>query len=446
MDKILEKWNEILKTVKEEHELTDVSFDAWIRPLEVFAVEDNKLYILVPSEQMGLSYISKKYYLPLKVAVAEIIGKEYEIEFLLPDQAKNLSFKNKKKSDLPNKINPIKNDNSNLNPNYTFETFVVGNNNRFAQSASLAVAESPGEAYNPLYIYGGPGLGKTHLMHSIGHFILEQNPNTKVIYVTSEEFTNEVIESIRNGNASSMTKFRDKYRTVDVLMIDDIQFIIGKESTQEEFFHTFNALQTQGKQIILTSDKPPKEMETLEERIRSRFEWGLMADIGVPDYETRMAILRKKAESDKFEIDDDILNYIATNIKSNVRELEGALNKLLAFNNLENIPITMDIAERELANIITPDKPREITPQLIIEVVSEHFHISVDQMISKNRSRDIAKPRQIAMYLCKNMTSSPLDAIGQLLGGRDHSTIIHGIRSVLTNMKAMNQQEISLKQ
>ena len=430
MDKILEKWNEILKTVKEEHELTDVSFDAWIRPLEVFAVEDNKLYILVPSEQMGLSYISKKYYLPLKVAVAEIIGKEYEIEFLLPDQAKNLSFKNKKKSDLPNKINPIKNDNSNLNPNYTFETFVVGNNNRFAQSASLAVAESPGEAYNPLYIYGGPGLGKTHLMHSIGHFILEQNPNTKVIYVTSEEFTNEVIESIRNGNASSMTKFRDKYRTVDVLMIDDIQFIIGKDSTQEEFFHTFNALQTQGKQIILTSDKPPKEMETLEERIRSRFEWGLMADIGVPDYETRMAILRKKAESDKFEIDDDILNYIATNIKSNVRELEGALNKLLAFNNLENIPITMDIAERELANIITPDKPREITPQLIIEVVSEHFHISVDQMISKNRSRDIAKPRQIAMYLCKNMTSSPLDAIGQLLGGRDHSTIIHGIRSV----------------
>ena len=430
MDKILEKWNEILKTVKEEHELTDVSFDAWIRPLEVFAVEDNKLYILVPSEQMGLSYISKKYYLPLKVAVAEIIGKEYEIEFILPDQAKNLSFKNKNKNEIPNKINTLKNENSNLNPNYTFETFVVGNNNRFAQSASLAVAESPGEAYNPLYIYGGPGLGKTHLMHSIGHFILEQNPNTKVIYVTSEEFTYEVIESIRNGNASSMTKFRDKYRTVDVLMIDDIQFIIGKESTQEEFFHTFNALQTQGKQIILTSDKPPKEMETLEERIRSRFEWGLMADIGVPDYETRMAILRKKAESDKFNIDDDILNYIATNIKSNIRELEGALNKLLAFNNLENTPITMEIAERELANIITPDKPREITPQLIIEVVSEHFHISVDQMISKNRSRDIAKPRQIAMYLCKNMTSSPLDAIGQLLGGRDHSTIIHGIRSV----------------
>ena len=426
MDKVLEKWDEILSTVKTEHEISDVSFDTWMRPLEVFAIEGNTLYILVPSEQMALSYISKKYYLPLKVAIAEIIGVGYDIEFILPEQAKSMNLKSKP----PKKTAPINDSASNLNPNYTFDTFVVGNNNRFAQSAALAVAESPGEAYNPLYIYGGPGLGKTHLMHSIGHFILKEKPDTKVIYVTSEEFTNEVIESIRNGNASSMTRFRDKYRTVDVLMIDDIQFIIGKESTQEEFFHTFNALQTQGKQIILTSDKPPKEMETLEERIRSRFEWGLMADIGVPDYETRMAILRKKAESDNFDIDDEILNYIASNIKSNVRELEGALNKLLAYNNLVNTTITMAIAEKELSNIITPDKPREITPQLIIEVVSEHFHISVDQMISKSRSSDIAKPRQIAMYLCKNMTSCPLDTIGTLLGGRDHSTIIHGIRKV----------------
>ena len=428
MEKVIEKWEEIINTVKKEHELSEVSFDTWIRPLEVYGIDGNKLYILVPSEQMGLSYISKKYYLPLKVAIAEITGTEYDIEFILPDQADSLSIKGSKNK---NKKQPsAKADRSNLNPNYTFDTFVVGNNNRFAHSASLAVAESPGEAYNPLYIYGGPGLGKTHLMHSIGHFILDQKPDTKVIYVTSEEFTNEVIESIRNGNASSMTKFRDKYRTVDVLMIDDIQFIIGKESTQEEFFHTFNALQTQGKQIILTSDKPPKEMETLEERIRSSFEWGLMADIGVPDYETRMAILRKKAESDNFIIDDDILDYIANNIKSNIRELEGALNKLLAYHNLENVKITMEIAEKELANIITPDKPREITPQLIIEVVSEHFHISVDQMMSKNRSSDIAKPRQIAMYLCKTMTSSSLDAVGALLGGRDHSTIIHGVKKV----------------
>ncbi len=429
MDKVIEKWNEILQMVKEEHGLTDVSFNTWIKPLEVFAIDGNTLYILVPSEQMGLSYINKKYYLPLKVAVIEVTGIEYDIKFILPDQAQTMNFKDSKSAPVEPAA-PVKGDHSNLNPNYTFDTFVVGNNNRFAHSASLAVAESPGEAYNPLYIYGGPGLGKTHLMHSIGHFIIEQKPNTKVLYVTSEEFTNEVIESIRNGNSSAMTKFRDKYRTVDVLMIDDIQFIIGKESTQEEFFHTFNTLQTQGKQIILTSDKPPKEMETLEERIRSRFEWGLMADIGTPDYETRMAILRKKAETDNFDIDDDILNYIASNISSNIRELEGALNKLLAFHNLEHTHITMDIAERELSNIITPDKPREITAQLIIEVVSEHFHISVDQMISKTRSSEIARPRQIAMYLCKNMTSDSLDVIGQLLGGRDHSTIIHGIKKV----------------
>ena len=427
MDKILEKWDEILQTVKTEHDVSDISFDTWIKPLEVFGVEGNTLYILVPSEQMTLSYISKKYYLPLKVAIAEIIGTEYEIQFILPEQTKNISPSNNKGKKTPE---PEASKRSNLNPNYTFDTFVVGSNNRFAQSASLAVAESPGEAYNPLYIYGGPGLGKTHLMHSIGHFILERNPEAKVLYVTSEEFTNEVIESIRSGNASAMNKFREKYRTIDVLMIDDVQFIIGKESTQEEFFHTFNALHSAGKQIILTSDKPPKDMETLEERIRSRFEWGLMADIGAPDYETRMAILRRKVESDDMSLSDDILNYIANNIKSNIRELEGALNKLLAYSNLEKTEITMEIAKKELQNIITPDKPREITPQLIIEVVSEHFQISLDQMISKNRSNEIARPRQIAMYLCKTMTDIPLDSIGSLLGGRDHSTIIHGIKKI----------------
>ena len=427
MDKILEKWNEILQTVKREHEISDISFDTWIKPLEVFGVEGSLLYILVPSEQMTLSYITKKYYLPLKVAIAEIIGTEYEIKFILPEQTKNIRTTGNKSKKNPE---PEVSKRSNLNPNYTFDTFVVGSNNRFAQSASLAVAESPGEAYNPLYIYGGPGLGKTHLMHSIGHFILEKNPNAKVLYVTSEEFTNEVIESIRSGNASAMNKFREKYRTIDVLMIDDVQFIIGKESTQEEFFHTFNALHSAGKQIILTSDKPPKDMETLEERIRSRFEWGLMADIGAPDYETRMAILRRKVESDDMVLSDDILNYIANNIKSNIRELEGALNKLLAYSNLEKTDITMEIAQKELQNIITPDKPREITPQLIIEVVSEHFQISLDQMISKNRSNEIARPRQIAMYLCKTMTDIPLDSIGALLGGRDHSTIIHGIKKI----------------
>ncbi len=426
MELIVEKWDEILQTVKEEHDLTDVSFDTWLKPLSVYSIEGSKLYILVPSEQMGLNYITKKYTLPIKVAIAEITGTDYEIIFILQEQAKKIKpFKSKNPA-----FAASSSEKATLNPNYTFDTFVVGKNNKFAHAASLAVSESPGEVYNPLYIYGGPGLGKTHLMQSIGHFILQQKPEMKVIYVTSEEFTNEVIDSIRNGSASAMTKLRDKYRTVDVLMIDDVQFIIGKESTQEEFFHTFNVLHSARKQIILSSDKPPKDMETLEDRIRSRFEWGLMADIGYPDYETRMAILRRKQETDGFHLDDEILNYISTNIKSNIRELEGALNKLLAFSNLEHTEITMDIAVRELQNIISPDKPKEITPQLVIEIVAEHFNISTAQMISKNRSSEIARPRQIAMYLCKNMTPAPLETIGALLGGRDHSTIIHGIKKI----------------
>ncbi len=428
MQEILQKWSQILQTVKEEHELTDVSFDTWLKPLQVYNIDGSKLYILVPSEQMGLNYITKKYTLPIKVAVAELTGRDFEIVFIIQEQTKSIP---PYKSRDPQFMQAS--DSSGLNPNYTFESFVVGKNNRFAHSASLAVAESPGNVYNPLYIYGGPGLGKTHLMQSIGHFILQQQPEKKILYVTSEEFTNEVIDSIRNGNASAMTKLRDKYRTVDVLLIDDIQFIIGKESTQEEFFHTFNVLHSAGKQIIISSDKPPKDMETLEERIRSRFDWGLLADIGYPDYETRMAILRKKEEADGFNLNDNILDYIATNINSNVRELEGALNKLLAFSNLEHTEITMEIAERELQNIISPDKQREITPQLIIEIVAEHFNISTDQMISKNRSNNIAKPRQIAMYLCKNMTSISLDTIGSLLGGRDHSTIIHGINKITSD-------------
>ena len=251
------------------------------------------------------------------------------------------------------------------------------------------------------FLYGGVGLGKTHLMHSIAHFIQENHPGMKVLYVSSETFTNELIEAIRNGNNTAMSRFREKYRSIDVLLIDDVQFIIGKESTQEEFFHTFNELHVAKKQIILSSDRPPKEMETLEERIRSRFEWGLLADIGSPDYETRMAILKKKAERDGFELSDEILNYIAVNIKSNIRELEGALNKLMAYVNLVQTEITMEIAQKELQNIISPDKPRIVTPQLIMEVVAEHFGISIEQNFVKTRSNDVAKPRQIAMYLCK---------------------------------------------
>ena len=276
------------------------------------------------------------------------------------------------------------------------------------------MAESPGEVYNPLFIYGGVGLGKTHLMHSIAHFIQSTHPALKVLYVSSETFTNELIEAIRNGNNMAMSRFREKYRSMDVLLIDDVQFIIGKESTQEEFFHTFNELHVAKKQIILSSDRPPKEMETLEERIRSRFEWGLLADIGSPDYETRMAILRKKEELDGVSLDDAILNYIALNIKSNIRELEGALNKLVAYENLVQTEITMEIAEKELQNIISPDIPLEVTPQLVVEVVAEHFGITMDQI----------------MYLCKNMTDASLETIGKAVGGRDHSTVVHGIKKV----------------
>ncbi len=424
MDLVFEKWEEILYTVKEEHDITDVSFQTWIQPLEIYGIEDHILYILVPADSMTLGYITKRFTLPLKVAIAEITNIEYEIRFITPEDTIRIHKPKNKHTFSQSTVH------SNLNQNYTFDTFVVGSNNRFAHSASLAVAESPGEAYNPLYIYGGPGLGKTHLMQSIGHFILERNQDAKIIYVTSEEFTNEVIESIRSGNAAAMNKLREKYRTIDVLMIDDVQFIIGKESTQEEFFHTFNALHAARKQIILTSDKPPKDMETLEERIRSRFEWGLMADIGTPDYETRMAILRKKVEIDDMVLSDDILDYIASNIKSNIRELEGALNKLLAISNLEKREITLETAIQELQNIITPDKPKEITPQLIIEAVSEHFQISLDQMISKSRTKEIAKPRQIAMYLCGTMTDASQDSIGSLLGGRDHTTVIHGVKKI----------------
>lgn len=319
---------------------------------------------------------------------------------------------------------------ANLNPKYTFDTFVVGANNNLAHAASLAVAESPGEIYNPLFIYGGVGLGKTHLMHSIGHFILKNNPAAKVLYVTSEKFTNELIDAIRNKNNFSPTEFREKYRNNDVLLIDDIQFIIGKESTQEEFFHTFNALYEAKKQIIISSDKPPKEIETLEERLRSRFEWGLTVDIQSPDYETRMAILRKKEEMEGYNIDNEVIKYIATNIKSNIRELEGALTKIVALSRLDNKEITVELAEEALKDIISPNDKREVTPELVIQVVADHYGITPLDISSQKRNKEIVYPRQIVMYLCRDMVGTPLQMIGKYLGGRDHTTIIHGIEKI----------------
>ena len=425
MDFIKENWNLIKETLRTEYDLSDISYNTWVKPLNFHSVRDDVVTITIPSDQAhALKYISSKYKSYFQVTISEMMDHTYDISFILEKDADNEMLS------APGAVYNINYENANLNSKYRFDTFVVGGNNKFAHSASLAVAESPGEAYNPLYLYGGAGLGKTHLMHSIGHFILDQNPDMKVLYVTSEQFTNEVIESIRSGNAAKMNKLREKYRTVDVLLIDDVQFIIGKESTQEEFFHTFNVLHSAGKQIILSSDKPPKEMETLEERFRSRFEWGLIADIQPPDYETRMAILKKNAENYNKEINEDIFDYIAANIKSNIRELEGAYNKVIAYTKLNKVELTLDIVKEILKDIISPNVVKQVTPKLIIDVVAEHFGISPEDILSKRRNSELVQPRQICMYLCRHLTEESLQSIGKSLGKKDHTTVIHGIDKI----------------
>ena len=434
MDAVIEKWEEILQTVKSEYEVTDVPFNTWLKPLKVYEVDGKLITVVVPSEQaaIGVNYISKRYKIPLQVTICVLTGmEECEVRFVLE---KDLPKKTEKNTSYDKQVQDTRYEEAHLNPKYTFDTFVVGSNNKFAQAAALAVAESPGDTYNPLFIYGGAGLGKTHLMHSIAHFILEHDENSRVLYVTSEEFTNELIETIRNGNNTAMSKFREKYRNIDVLLVDDIQFIIGKESTQEEFFHTFNSLHSAKKQIIISSDKPPKDMEILEERFRSRFEWGLIADITLPDYETRMAILHKNEEMNGYNISEDVIKYIATNIKSNIRELEGALTKIVALSRLNKCDITLELAEEALKDIISPNAQREVTPDLIIQVVSDHFGLTPLDISSQKRNKEIVYPRQIVMYLCRDMTATPLQTIGRYLGGRDHTTIIHGAEKITGDM------------
>ena len=438
LELLKEKWDKILESIRDDNELSNVAFKTWLLPLKVFRIEGNILKITAPYEQAA-TYVENKYKTFLYVAVAEAMGEEYEIRIITEDEAlkeKPLEPETPKKAAAAPAPKVAEEQKTNLNPRYTFDTFVIGSNNRFAHAAALAVAESPGKEYNPLFLYGGVGLGKTHLMHSVAHYILQQDPTKKVLYVTSEVFTNELIDSIRNGNNNSMTAFREKYRNIDVLLIDDVQFIIGKESTQEEFFHTFNALHSANKQIIISSDRPPKDMETLEARLQSRFEWGLIADISSPDYETRMAILRKKEELDGYNIDDEVIRYIATNIKSNIRELEGALNKLVALSNLEKREINISMAEEVLKDIISPNQKREVTPQVILEVVAEHYGISVSDIIGGKRNAEIVTPRQVVMYLCREITDTPYKAIGILLGNRDHSTIINGDGKVRKQLQA----------
>ena len=425
------KWDEILKFMISEYGITDVSYTTWLKPLKVYDVTNHVITILINDERIGppsLNVIRTKYELLLKVSIEEVMNQPYELKFILQSQIDSASEKVVEK---PAVVNKKVNGPTFLNARYTFDTFVVGGNNEFARAAALAVAENPGEIYNPLFIYGGVGLGKTHLMHSIAHFVLEQNPDTKVLYVTSEKFTNELIDSIQKNTTH---QFREKYRSIDILLIDDIQFIIGKERSQEEFFHTFNTLHESKRQIIISSDRPPKEMLTLEDRLRSRFEHGLLADIQSPDYETRMAILRKKEELDGLKVDEDVLRYIASNIKSNIRELEGALTKIVAFSRLKKRDLNISLAEEALSDIISPNEKKVITAELIVDVVAEHHNITAAEIYSKDKSRNISFPRQIAMYLCRRLTDLSVTEIGKILGNRDHSTVLHGYDKVSGDM------------
>ncbi len=415
--KIWQKTLEILK-----YEITEVSYNTWIKSIEPKKLSDDILVLEIPNE-FNKNILENRYISILENSLKQICGRKITIKFVVSGEVNEYDFND-------NNINFV--NKARLNPKYTFSEFVIGNSNRFAHAAALAVAEAPANAYNPLFIYGGVGLGKTHLMHAIGNFISQNNKQTKIVYVTSEKFTNELINSIRDNKNES---FRNKYRTVDVLLVDDIQFIAGKEKTQEEFFHTFNALHEANKQIILSSDRPPKEIPTLEDRLRSRFEWGLISDIQPPDYETRIAILRKKAERESTEIDNQIHEFIAKNIKSNIRELEGALTKIIAFANLSKSDITMDLAVEALKDIVKNNKPQQLNYDTIKKVVAHYYNVKITELNSKKRTRAITYPRQIAMYLCRELTDMSLPKIGEVFGGRDHTTVMHACDKIINDLK-----------
>lgn len=421
-------WEKTLNIIKSE--MSEVSFNTWIKSCEPISISSNTIKISVPNS-FTQDILEKRYKDLVINSIEAACSKLYKIEFLIASELQDIEEVPEKKKASNNKdtMSVTVNDemSSTLNPKYTFASFVIGNSNRFAHAASLAVAESPAQAYNPLFIYGGVGLGKTHLMHAIGHYILQNNPNAKVVYVSSEKFTNELINAIKDDKNE---EFRNKYRNVDVLLIDDIQFIAGKERTQEEFFHTFNTLHEANKQIILSSDRPPKEIPTLEDRLRSRFEWGLIADIQAPDFETRMAILKKKADVEKLDVPNEVMVYIATKIKSNIRELEGALIRIVAYSSLTNRDITVDLASEALKDIISNKQNKNITIDIIQDVVAAYFNLRVEDLKSQRRTRNVAYPRQIAMYLSRKLTDMSLPKIGEEFGGRDHTTVIHAYEKI----------------
>lgn len=424
-----EELNELLTKAKEllKNEVTKISYETWIRDLEINSFEDGNV-VLVASNAFQKESIISRYHDLFKNTFNYITNKNCEISVILKDDV--AEEKSEASIQMNNNLSGISN--STLNPKYTFDSFVVGNNNRFAHAAALAVAEAPATAYNPLFIYGGVGLGKTHLMHAIANEILLNNRNANIVYVTSEKFTNQLVNAIKDAK---MEMFRNKYRqNIDVLLIDDIQFIAGKERIQEEFFHTFNTLHESGKQIIISSDRPPKDIPLLEDRLKSRFEWGLIADISIPDYETRLAILRKKAQTDNIIVDDVILSTIATRVASNIRELEGVFNKLVAFSTLANGPITIEMAEKAI-NDISAQKEKVISADYIQDVVAKYFNINKKDLKSSKRSNDIAYPRQIAMYLCREVAGLSFPKIGEEFGKRDHTTVMHGCNKIEKEIK-----------
>ena len=426
---IVSLWEKTLQLIKGE--VSTASFNAFFKEIKPLKQISNELIFLAPNEFIQ-NILENRYLNLIESCVSQLSLKKYQIKFILDER----EIQDTQDTNEEHKSNTIKKSYPNLNPKYTFDTFVIGNSNRFAHAACVAVAESPAKAYNPLFLYGGVGLGKTHLMHAIGHHIMCQQEDPKVVYVSSEKFTNELINSIKNDKNE---EFRNKYRNVDVLLIDDIQFIAGKEGTQEEFFHTFNALHEANKQIIISSDRPPKEIPTLEDRLRSRFEMGLITDIQPPDFETRIAILRKKAQLENINVPNEVMTYIAKYIKSNIRELEGALTRVVAYSSLTNKNISLELATEALKDIISSPKSEEITVNIIKEKVSEAFNIKMDDFNSKKRTRTIAYPRQIAMYICRELTDLSLPKIGSEFGGRDHTTVIHAHDKISKDIEE-NQQ------
>ena len=423
--------NDLLTKAKDllKEEMTTISYTTWIKNLEIQSIKDNKI-VLIALSKMQKDAIESRLFDLVANTFNFITNKTCEIEI---KEKSEIDLDQVKEEPTADFINTENYTNSFLNPKYTFDNFVIGNNNKFAQAAAIAVSEAPATSYNPLFIYGGVGLGKTHLMHAIGNKIIQNNPNTKVLYVTSEQFINELINSIKDVNYKNEL-FRNKYRNIDVLLIDDIQFIAGKKMGQEEFFHTFNTLHQNGKQIIISSDKPPRDIPLLEERLKSRFEWGILADISMPDYETRLAILRKKVQADKIIIDDYILSVIATKIDSNIRELEGALNKIVAYASLTHSQITIEMAEKSINDIVL-QKEKVISADYIQEVVSKYFNIDKKDLISAKKSNDIAHTRQIAMYLCRTIGQMSFPKIGAEFGNRDHTTVMHAVNKIEKEIK-----------